>query len=73
MVAEITELTTLEKTLIQKIRQLPQGKVSEVETFIDFLSQRREDEKLTLGAMKLSEEVLREIWDNPLDAKYDDL
>jgi hypothetical protein len=73
MVAELTELTTLEKTLIQKIRQLPQGKVSEVETFIDFLSQRREDEKLTLGAMKLSEEVLREIWDNPDDAEYDNL
>jgi hypothetical protein len=62
-----------EQDLFEKIRSLPEEKVSEVEDFVDFLRQREEDRGLVQAAGRLSEEVLRKIWDNPDDAEYDRL
>lgn len=71
MIAELTELTPLEKELVLKLRSLPNEKVVEIRDFVEFLKERLEDEELTEAAMKLSEEVLREVWDD--DDSYDDL
>ncbi|HAX75845.1 MAG TPA: toxin-antitoxin system, antitoxin component, Xre family protein [Cyanobacteria bacterium UBA11372] len=64
---------TLEQRILEKIRQLPQEKVIEVEDFIDFLNQRNAGRSLTLAATKLAEPALEKIWDNPEDAVYDNL
>jgi hypothetical protein len=71
MIAEVTELSALEKALVLKLRALPEEKAAEVQDFIEFLSERLEEDQLTDAAMKLSEEVLREVWDDESD--YDDL
>ncbi|MDX2216524.1 MAG: DUF2281 domain-containing protein [Oculatellaceae cyanobacterium bins.114] len=62
-----------EQRLLEKIRQLPPEKLAEVEDFIDFLAQRIADYQLTLAATKLSESAFQQVWDNPLDADYDEL
>ena len=62
-----------EQDLFEKIRTLPDDKVSEVEDFVDFLRQRDEDRRLTQAAAQFSEDALRKVWDNPDDAEYDRL
>jgi hypothetical protein len=62
-----------EQDLLEKIRTLPDDRVSEVEDFVDFLRQRDEDRQLTQAAARLSEDALRKVWDNPDDAEYDGL
>jgi hypothetical protein len=47
--------------------------VSEVEDFIDFLSQRGLDQQVVQAAMAASQPALSEIWNNPEDAEYDQL
>jgi len=59
--------------VIQKLQALPPERVNEVEDFIDFLSQRDADRRLTQGAMAAAEPVLDQVWDNPDDAEYDKL
>ena len=59
--------------LFEKIRTLPEDKVSEVEDFVDFIRQREEDRRLSQAVAQLSEEALRRVWDNPDDAEYDRL
>jgi hypothetical protein len=44
----------------------------EVEDFVEFLAQR-DDRQLTQAAAKLAEKAFRKVWDNPLDAAYDQL
>ncbi|NEO52392.1 MAG: DUF2281 domain-containing protein [Okeania sp. SIO3B5] len=44
-----------EKILIAKIRSLPPDKVSEIIDFVDFLSQRQQEQSLTNSTTKLSE------------------
>ncbi len=62
-----------EQMLIEKIRQLPPDKQAEVEDFVDFLSRRDEDRRLTQAAARLSEEAFRQVWDNEVDSAYDEL
>ena len=62
-----------QQRLIDKIRQLVPEQVVIVEQFIDSLSQQSDECNLTLVATKLSEPVFQKIWDNPDDAKYDEL
>ena len=59
--------------LLEKIRTLSPERLAEVEDFVDFLRQRSDDGPLSLGAMTLSEDALRKVWDNPEDADYDRL
>ena len=59
--------------LLEKIRSLSPERLAEVEDFVDFLSQRSDDSTLSFAAMKLSEDALRKVWDNPDDADYDRL
>ena len=59
--------------VVQKLQTLSQERVSEVEDFIDFLSQRDTDKQLSQAAMTVSESTLKGLWDNPDDAEYDQL
>ena len=59
--------------VIKKLQALPPEKVSEVEDFIDFLSQRDADRRMTRAAMTAAESTLNTLWDNPDDADYDRL
>ena len=62
-----------EEELIEKIKNLPPDKLSEVEDFVDFLRQRGDDRRLARAVAKLSEDTFRKAWDNPDDADYDRL
>ena len=44
-----------------------------VENFIETLNQEKEDRELTSAYTKLSETAFSKVWDNPLDADYDQL
>jgi hypothetical protein len=60
-----------EQTLFEKICALPEEKIAEVEDFVDFLRSREEDRHLVQASSRISEQVLREVWDNADDAEYD--
>lgn len=62
----------LEARLVEKIESLPPERIAEVEDFVDFLRQR-EERRLARAAMRMSEEALAKVWDNPDDAAYDQL
>lgn len=62
-----------EQQILEKIRSLTLAQKIEVEDFIDFLSQRRDDRQTVLAATQLSEPSFAQIWDNPEDAAYDNL
>lgn len=59
--------------VLHKLQTLSPERISEVEDFIDFLSQRDTDRQLTQVAMAASEPTLNALWDNPDDADYDRL
>jgi hypothetical protein len=65
--------TQLDERLLEKIRDLSPDKLAEIEDFVDFLRQRRDDAELARAATNLSEEAFRRVWDNPDDADYDRL
>ncbi len=73
MVAEVTELTALEKAFVLKLRALPEEKAAEVQDFIEFLSERLARKQFMSEIYQLAEPSFRKVWDNPADAKYDDL
>jgi hypothetical protein len=56
-----------------KLKGLAPERVAEVEDFIDFLHSRDQDQAVTRGASRLSEPVLKRLWDNADDAAYDGL
>jgi hypothetical protein len=58
--------------LLAKIEALPEGRIAEVEDFVDFISLRERSASVR-EAMALSEPVFAAVWDNPADAVYDDL
>lgn len=60
-------------TLVEKFQGLPPEKVAEVEDFVDFLTLREQERRLTRAAAKLSEDAFRRVWDNSDDAEYDRL
>lgn len=62
-----------EQVLINKLRALSPEKQAEVFDFVEFLARREENELLVDSAMKMSEDCLKEVWDNPEDAVYDNL
>ena len=67
-----SEIRQIEQ-VVRKLQLLPPDRVSEVEDFIDFLSQRGQDQQVAQAAMAASQPALSEIWNNPEDAEYDQL
>ncbi len=66
-------MSNVARELIEKIRDLPPDRVAEVGDFVDFLRSRQNERLLTQAAAKLSEDVFKQVWDNPEDAEYDKL
>ena len=60
-----------EQVLIDKIRQLPPQRLSEVEDFVDFLRSRDDGQRLAQAAAKMAEPSFAAVWDNDDDAAYD--
>lgn len=58
--------------LIEKIKHLPPQRQAEVESFVDFLTQK-DEQKLVQSAMKMSEKSFSKVWDNEEDSVYDKL
>jgi hypothetical protein len=58
--------------LVTKIESLPPEAIAEVETFVDYLRWHSGEHERTAPPCP-SCAVLREVWDNPADAVYDDL
>ncbi|WOB44213.1 toxin-antitoxin system, antitoxin component, Xre family protein [Thermoleptolyngbya oregonensis NK1-22] len=65
--------TDIEQELLEKLRSLPSEKVLQVLDFIEFLWLRNRDAALVHAASRSSEASFGRIWDNPLDAEYDQL
>ena len=61
-----------DEELIEKIKALPPDKIAEVVDFLDVLT-HRDDRFLVKAASKISEPAFAAVWDNPNDAKYDNL
>lgn len=61
------------KQVIQKLEQLPPGRLAEVVDFIDFIRQREQDSNLRQSYAKASEKSFAKVWDNEDDSVYDDL
>jgi hypothetical protein len=57
--------------VFDKLKRLPPERLDEVEDFIDFLNQRRQETGITETAQRVSEPLLAQVWDNPEDVAYD--
>ncbi len=64
-------MTANEQILIDKIRQLPQQRLAELEDFIDFLRTRDADRRLAQAAAGASAASFAAVWDNAEDEAYD--
>ncbi len=62
-----------DSALVEKIRNLPPERLAEVEDFVNFLTARDRDRRLTLAAGRVSESAFGAVWDNADDADYDRL
>jgi len=65
--------TDQEIYIIEKIRTLPPDKVAEIVDFVDFISEKTQEDLLTKAACKLSEKTFGSVWSNPEDDAYDRL
>jgi hypothetical protein len=61
------------QALIEKIKQLPPQRVTEVEDFVDFLRAREDELRLVRTAARASEPCFASVWDNDEDSVYDGL
>lgn len=61
------------QSLIEKITALPAGRIAEVESFVDSLSDHEQDRALVRAAAAASAPAFAAVWDNPEDSVYDDL
>ena len=59
------------QALIEKLNTLPEGRLAEVEDFVDFLRSRDQDRALFRAAQAASEPAFAAVWDNPEDDAYD--
>ena len=69
-------MTVTALILIEKIKQLPPQRMTEVEDFVDFLrakETREHEHRLTQAATKASEASFAAVWDNDEDAAYDQM
>ncbi|MEQ7155525.1 hypothetical protein [Brevundimonas aurifodinae] len=60
-------------TLIAKIAQLPDERVAEIMTFVDFVRAQEEHRALVRDCLRASEPAFAKVWDNEEDDIYNDL
>jgi hypothetical protein len=66
-------MSTNERVLVEKLKDLPPQRLAEVEAFVDFLRSRELDAQLVRTATQVSEPAFKSVWDNSDDAEYDRL
>jgi hypothetical protein len=66
-------MATDPKMLIEKIRNLPDYRVAEIEDFVEFIRQREQEAALTRAGAAASTPSFAEVWSNPEDDIYDAL
>ncbi len=66
-------MSSVSRTLIEKIEALPAERIAEVEDFVEFLRLREEERTLTRAAAAASASGSAEVWNNPEDDVYDTL
>ena len=66
-------MSSVSRTLIEKIEALPAERIAEVEDFVEFLRLREEERTLTRAAAAASASGFAEVWNNPADDVYDTL
>lgn len=59
--------------LLHKLEHLPPDKLTEVEDFIDFLSQKDLEYRMRRDFARGAEASFQKVWDNEDDAAYDKL
>lgn len=62
-----------QKTLIEKISELPEDRLAEIENFVDFIRDQESHRALVQAAAAASEPSFARVWDNPEDDIYNDL
>jgi hypothetical protein len=55
------------KALIKKIGALPEGRIAEIEDFVDFIRWRDQERALTHAAAAASASSFAAVWSNPED------
>jgi len=58
-------------SLIEKIKALPDERITEIEDFVDFICLREQERALTRAAAARSSPAFALIWNNPDDDVYD--
>jgi hypothetical protein len=66
-------MMTVKDIIKKEIDRLPEGALTEVLDFIQFLEQKREKRDLISASQMVSERSLGRIWDNEEDSVYDSL
>ena len=61
------------KSLIEKIKALPDEHLVAVEDFVDFIAARAQDRALAHAAASASAPAFAKVWDNPDDDAYNAL
>lgn len=59
--------------VIKKLEHLPSDRLSEVEDFIDFLSQKDREHYMRKDFAQGAEASFQKVWDNEDDSAYDKL
>ena len=58
------------ENLFARIAELPDDRISEVATFVEFVRSQEAERSLVRAAMGVSEPSLNQVWDNPEDDVY---
>ena len=66
-------MSSVSRTLIEKIEALLAERIAEVEDFVELLRQREGERSLTRAAAAASTPGFAEVWNNPEDDVYDTL
>jgi len=64
---------TVKDLIMKEIDRLPEGTLSEVLDFIQFLELKKDKHDLIIASQMVSERSFEKVWDNDEDAVYDSL
>lgn len=67
----VAKVERREAALLTRLRMLTPEKLTEVEDFVAFLTEKRVDRGLVAAAAAASTPALLSVWDNDEDAVYD--
>ncbi len=62
-----------EKLILTKIRMLPPEKFAEIIDFVDFVSQKNQEQQRLQAAAKMAEDAFKKVWNNVENDVYGQL